>query len=87
MFLRYDLIEAIINCLHQLTDWKVQEKWGNELLRNYLVSSGDPQEPGKVSKDEQKLEKRRLVLVESLETKMKAIEESHSSLSGIHSSG
>ena len=52
MFLRYDLIEAIINCLQQLTDWKVQEKWGNELLRNYLVSSGDPQEPGKVSKDE-----------------------------------
>lgn len=80
--LRMSLIEAVIDCLTSVNDWKVQEKWGNTLLRKYLSSDSCQ----KLDMSEA-LEKRRVQALDALSVKMEQIEESSVTLSGPHSSG
>jgi hypothetical protein len=80
--LRMALIEAVIDCLGSVNDFKVQEKWGHTLLRKYLAADA-------CSKLEmtEPLEKRRVAALEVLTTKMEQIGENNVALSGAHSSG
>lgn len=39
--LRLRLIQAVIDCLHEVPDGKVQEKWGHQLLRKYLHADSE----------------------------------------------
>lgn len=35
---KLELIESIIKCLEEVSDYKVQEKWGDQLLVRYIHS-------------------------------------------------
>lgn len=67
------LIDSVISCLHEVSDWKVQDKWGNQLLPKYLKS---------VDEETQRLYSKRLT------DKMAQLEEnSLTPLGGPNSSG
>ena len=64
------LIEAVIDCLSSVNDFKVQEKWGHTLLRKYLAADACSK-----LKMTEPLEKRRVAALEVLTTKMEQIGE------------
>lgn len=75
--LRLRLIQAVIDCLHEVPDGKVQEKWGHQLLRGYLQAD----DVDKVC--EQHADARDAAL-RSLKEKMNSIEENGKGSSGNH---
>lgn len=80
--LRMSLIEAVIDCLGSVNDWKVQEKWGTTLLRKYLQA-----ESCQKLEMPDAVEQRRLKALEALTAKMEEIEDASVTLGGPTSSG